>query len=173
MAYIPYYNPYMQPMYGQNGAMPDAFAQMKAPYQQPQMQTQQMVGTNLPLPTPTNEFLWVLSINEAESYPVAPNCSVTLWDKNSPVLYIKSANAQGVPSMKILDYTERTAEAPKMPSEHVCQCSGKYVPKEQFELLQSNFTALSDKFERLNSKLNDFSDKINTKSTTKTVKTEV
>jgi hypothetical protein len=63
---------------------------------------------------PTNDMLFVLNETEATAFPVMPNNSVTLWDKNQDTVYIKSVNMQGIPSMRILDYTERTAEnAPK------------------------------------------------------------
>lgn len=60
--------------------------------------------------------------------------------------YIKSVNAQGVPSMRVFDYTERTFEnASKMPDKHVCQCGGKFVSIETFEAFKKEFTELSDK----------------------------
>lgn len=138
MAYNPYYgNPYFtqQQGYFSNGAMPDMLNQQKMQYQQ--MPTQQ------PMAMHTDPMLWVLSQTEAESYPVAPNNTVTLWDKNQPTIYIKSANAQGVPSMRILDFTERTANAPKTPVEHVCQCGDKFVTREQFEALQGRFEEMA------------------------------
>ena len=110
--------------------------------QQPPMQTQTQ---------PTNEMLWVLNENEASSYPVAPNNSVVLWDKNKKTFYIKTANAQGIPSMQIYDFTERIAEDAETPlnapNNHVCKCGDNFVTKEQFEALQSKLKALESKFE--------------------------
>ena len=40
-----------------------------------------------PISQPTNDMIWVLGQTEAESYPVAPNNSVVLWDKNNPTIY--------------------------------------------------------------------------------------
>lgn len=144
----PYFNGYYPQNYGypNNGAMPDMLNQQKMAYQPQQMQMPQQL---IPTPAQTNDFLWVLSRNEAESYPVAPNSTVTLWDKGEPVIYIKSANAQGVPSIRILDFTERTTEnAPKMPTTHECQCGKKYVSKEDFEALKHEFQALKGKLEK-------------------------
>lgn len=110
--------------------------------QQPPMQTQTQ---------PTNEMLWVLNENEASSYPVAPNNSVVLWDKNKKTFYIKTANAQGIPSMQIYDFTERIAEDAETPlnaqNKHICKCGDNFVTKEQFEALQSKLKALESKFE--------------------------
>ena len=72
------------------------------PMQQPMMQ--QMPMQTMAQPTQTNDMIWVLSEGEAQSYPDAPNNSVILWDKNSDVVYIKSGNAQNVPSFRVLDY---------------------------------------------------------------------
>ena len=84
---------------------------------------------------------------------VAPNNSVTLWDKNKDTVYIKSVNAQGVPSMRILDYTERTAvDATKTPEKHVCQCGSKFVSIDKFNDLQSEFEALRSELEELKAK---------------------
>ena len=129
MAYNPYYNsnPYFQqqPNFYGNGAMPDMLNQQKMQYQQ--------------MPQQTNDLIFVLGQNEAESYPVAPNNIVTLWDKNNPTIYIKSANAQGVPSIRILDFVERVPNGSKMPEKHICQCGDKFVTKEQFEALEGKF----------------------------------
>jgi len=57
-----------------------------------------------------NNILWVRNEQEAAMYPVAPNNAVPLWDSNSPVLYLKQADASGKPTMKIYDLVERVQE---------------------------------------------------------------
>ena len=165
MAYTPYYAPYQRPMY-YNPSIPQEMANMQnqQPIQQPQMQqTIQHMPMQTPIQQmPTNDMLWVLGQTEAESYLVAPNNSVTLWDKNKDTVYIKSVNGQGVPSMRILDYKERTAESEKSPDKHACQCGGKFVSKEDFNALQGEFEALKDELNELK-----------TKPKTKTVKKSV
>ena len=158
MAYPNYYQGGYFPQY-QNGAVPDMLNQYKGQYQQIPMQqpimqqpVQQM--PTMAQPTPSNDMMiWVLSEGEAQSYPVAPNNSVILWDKNSDVVYIKSVNAQNVPSFRVLDYKERTADnAPKTPVEHRCTCGDKFVLKKDFQALQSEFEALRSEWETLNEK---------------------
>ena len=109
MAYTPYYAPYARPMGYYNPAIPQENPNMQngqqfqqIPVQQPQQMPMQ---TPMAQPTamPSNDMLWVLNETEATSYPVDPNNSVTLWDKNKDTVYIKSVNMQGVPSMPILD----------------------------------------------------------------------
>ena len=150
MAYPNYYQGGYYPQY-QGGAMPDMLNQYKGQYQQP-MQMQQPMA-QMQIPTPTNDMIWVLSEGEAQSYPVAPNNSVILWDKNSDVVYIKSVNAQNVPSFRVLDYKERTADnAPKTPTEHKCTCGDKFILKKDFQALQREFEALRVELEELKAK---------------------
>lgn len=52
-------------------------------------------------------MIWVQGEAGAKSYLVAPNNTVQLWDSESQTVYIKSADASGMPSMKVLDYTIR------------------------------------------------------------------
>lgn len=156
MAYTPYYAPYYRPMNYYNPSIPQdnpnmqggqQIQQLQMPMQQP-VQQMQMIQ-----PTPTNDMIWVLSEVEATSFPVAPNNSVTLWDKNKDTVYIKSVNMQGVPSMRILDYVERTADnATKTPEKHACQCGKDFVRIETFSALQSEFEALRNELEEIKAK---------------------
>ena len=147
MAYNPYYNnPYFpqQQGYFNSGAMPDMLNQQKMQYQQ--MPTQQPIAMH------TDPMLWVLSQTEAESYPVAPNNTVTLWDKNQPTIYIKSANAQGVPSIRVLDFTERSANATKTPEKHDCKCGDKFATKEQLTALEGKINEITAIVDELKAK---------------------
>ena len=142
--YAPFYRGgYFNPM--QTPTMPN-MAENQYGYQQQTMPAQQPI-----YPTQaTNDMIFVLNLTEATSYPVAPGNSVTLWDKNDDTVYIKSVNAQGVPSMRILDYTERTPEnAPKTPEKHVCECGKEFVRIKDFEAFHEEFNALSKKVEEL------------------------
>jgi hypothetical protein len=155
MAYTPYYAPYQRPMMYYNPSIPQEVQQMPSgqPYSQPIQQPQMQQPMQMPQPTPTNDMIWVLSEVEAQSYPVAPNNSVILWDKNNDVIYIKSANMQGVPSMRILDYTERTVDnAPKSSEKHECKCGSKFVSIESFNALQRDFEALRNELIRMKEK---------------------
>ena len=100
-------------------------------------------------PTPTNDMIWVLGEVEATSYPVAPNNTVILWDKNQQTIYIKSANAQGIPSMRILDYSDRTTEPKNEPPQHECQCGKNFVRVDDFNALKADFEALTEKINNM------------------------
>ena len=101
----------------------------------------------------TNDMIWVLNENEATSYPVALSNSVVLWDKNNPTIYVKSVNAQGVPSMRVLDFTERNINTSNSqenaPKTHECTCSDKYATKEQINDLKGKIDDLTAKYEEL------------------------
>lgn len=140
-----------QPTFPNGNAVPDMLNQYKGQYQQP-MQPQPMPQQMMPALVPSNDMIWVLGEIEATSYPVAPNNTVTLWDKNEHTVYIKSVNAQGVPSMKVLDYSERNAEGRNEPTEHECKCGKAFVHIDEFNQLKADFEALADKVENMQSK---------------------
>jgi hypothetical protein len=150
MAYPNYYNGGYYPQY-QNGAVPDMLNQYKGQYQQ--MPMQQPMVQQMQTPTQTNDMIWVLNENEATSYPVAPNNSVVLWDKNEPIIYVKSVNNQGMPSMRVLYFEERnatTSNSPKnAPKTHECTCGDKYATKEQINALEGKIDDITAKYEEL------------------------
>ena len=144
--YAPFYrggffNPMQTPTMPQMAENQGQFAQ---PYQAP-MQT-----NPTPMQTqPTNDMLFVLNENEASAYPVAPNNSVVLWDKNNKTFYIKTANAQGIPSMQIYDFKERIQTQENAPKTHECTCGYKYATKEQINDLRGKIDDLTAKYEEL------------------------
>lgn len=144
--YAPFYRPtYYDPV--QQNPMGQFNQQFQPPMAQP-MQNAQMPMQG----QPTNDFLWVLNENEATSYPVAPNNTVTLWDKNLPTIYIKSVNAQGVPSMRVLDFVERTSATPTPPVGTAFNSPNNFVTLDSFNALKGDVEALRGKFDELNAK---------------------
>lgn len=90
-----------------------------------------------------SSIIWVQGEAGAKSYLVAPNNTVQLWDSERQTIYLKSADASGMPSMRILDYTMR--------SEGSQGLSGAFksdkpieVSREDFEGLQRQVEALRD-----------------------------
>ena len=134
-----YFNPMQTPTMPQ---MAENQGQFSQPYQAP-------MQTNLSPMQPTNDMLFVLNENEASAYPVAPNNSVVLWDKNNKTFYIKTANAQGIPSMQIYDFTERIENPSKTPAEHTCTCGEKFATKEQINALEGKIDDITAKYEEL------------------------
>ena len=153
-----YYAPFYRPTY-YDPVQPNPMGQFNQQYQQPMPQQMQPVQT---AQQPTNDFLWVLNENEATSYPVAPNNTVTLWDKNLPTIYIKSVNAQGVPSMRVLDFVERTSASTSVATQTTFNPSNNFVTIDSFNALKGDVEALRGKL-----------DELKPKNTPKTKKTEV
>lgn len=81
------------------GYQPMYYQQVQQPVQQPVQQ---------------GGIIWVQGEAGAKSYLVAPGNTVQLWDSESQVIYLKSADASGLPSMRVLDYTIRD-NAPQKP----------------------------------------------------------
>lgn len=133
-----YYAPFMQPI-NFNPNMPNGMpGQNYIPQGQQQNSSLQCHNDST--------MIWVLGKNEAESYPVAPNCQVVLWDKNAPTIYVKSMSANGIPNMRTLDFTERTETSQNLPvNDNV-----KYVAIDDFNALKAEFEDLKKSINNLN-----------------------
>lgn len=125
-----YQTPYTQP-YTQN-----------APVQQQSQAVQ---------PSVQNGIIWVQGEAGAKSYLVAPNNTVQLWDSESQTIYLKSADASGMPSMKILDYTIRENEKNTANNPVAAQDdkSHSYATKDEIRAVSEQITALRDRVDNL------------------------
>ncbi len=148
--YSPYYNPY----YPNNGAMPDNLNQLRNQQQPIQQQNAQPVQQPMqqPIQQPMQNnsgIVWVLGEANAKSYPVAPGCTVSLWDKDVNTIYLKTVDAFGVPSMRIYDYTERTNNAPissqNAPINDFKVDFDKFVTRDELNEILANLTAITPK----------------------------
>ena len=129
----PYY-PQYQPGY-YPAPVPDQLAQLRQNQFQPMQQPQQFQPQQNP---PASSIVWVQSEQEALNYLVAPNSAVTLWDSNSPVVYLKQADASGKPSMKIYDLVERNSKPVQAPPAPAVE----YAPLSRLEALEEKLSAL-------------------------------
>ena len=82
-------------------------------------------------------IIWVQGEAAATSYLIAPNSTVPLWDSEDKIIYLKSADPSGMPSMKVLEYKIRGEEEPKPAPE--------YVTKADFDALAEKVKELSKK----------------------------
>ena len=96
------------------------------PVQQPVQTQNQQSGS----------MIWVQGEAGAKAYMVAPGQTVQLWDSEEKVIYLKSADASGMPSMKVLDYTIRgeTQETPK-----------EYATKDELKALADRIKSMESK----------------------------
>ena len=114
MAYNYFPTTYQTPVYYPTQAQP-----------QPPQQTQTQ-----------NPLIWVQGEAGAKSYLVAPNSTVTLWDSEAQTIYIKSADATGMPSIRTLDYTIRGGAKPTV----------DYATKEDISALRDEIEAIKAGF---------------------------
>lgn len=89
-----------------------------------------------------SSLIWVQGIEGAKSYMVAPNCTVQLWDSEAQVIYLKSADASGMPSIKILDYTIRDVNTSSNPTSVKSDDTDIFATKEDILSLQEEIAEL-------------------------------
>ena len=99
------------------------------------------VTPQVPQPVPpqpsqpvNSNLIWVQGEAGAKSYLVAPNNTLTLWDSEAQVIYLKSADASGMPSMKILDYTIRDNQTAKAPLKEKADEYVTNIPEDEMSL---------------------------------------
>lgn len=94
-------------------------------------------------PTQNNGIIWVSGEAGAKAYMVAPNTTVQLWDSESQTIYLKSADASGMPSMRIIDYTIRD-NTPKGPN---LGAQSDYVTRNELQSVLDELNALKAKLD--------------------------
>lgn len=155
MAYNNYFPMGYQPMqyYPQMGQpqQPQQQYQQNQPMQMGQQQQMnqmnQMNQQNAQVQQPmNNSIIWVQGEAGAKSYLVAPNTTVQLWDSENQTIYLKSADASGMPSMKILDYTIRDMQ---QNSVNLAQNSPnlEFATRDEVNVLSERIEALRGDFE--------------------------
>lgn len=92
-------------------------------------------------PFQQSSLIWVQGEAGAKSYLVAPNTTVQLWDSEAQVIYLKSADASGMPSIKVLDYTIRS-DAPNSPLQASMGNNGSNISRDDLDALQRQIDAL-------------------------------
>lgn len=116
-------------------------------FYQPQYQPVMQQQTPTQAPTaPQNNVIWVQGEAAARGYLMAPNTTLPLWDSESNTIFLKTTDAAGMPSMKVLDYTIRDttpANAPVAASAAPGNNSPAYATKADVDALTARIDALS------------------------------
>lgn len=106
---------------------------------QPLYYPQQYQQTQMPQANQSTGIIWVQGEAGAKSYLVAPNTTVQLWDSEENVIYLKTADSSGMPSMKILDYTIRESNSsPRLKN------NTDYVTKTELHEMKTDFEKTID-----------------------------
>ena len=114
---------------------------------QPVMPQQQQQTAQAQSPA-TSGIIWVSGMNEAQMYPVAPNNAVALWEQSGKVIYLKTADATGKPSVRIFDLIERTETASAAPQAQEVKAPA-YVTKEELADILSVMKGLTGEVEQM------------------------
>ena len=124
----------------------NGFPMAYQPYYPQSYQTAPVVNQQINQQQTNGGIIWVQGEAGAKSYLVAPNTTVQLWDSENQVIYLKSADASGMPSMKVIDYTIRGSQGV---SEAFGDNSHKFIPRDEFEGLKSELEALKADLDKL------------------------
>lgn len=120
------------------------YGQMYAPFIPPMQSGQAWQGSQQlqapPSPTTPQDsgMIWVQGEAGAKAYMVAPQSSVVLWDSEDNVIYIKSADSNGMPCMRVFDYTERSFTAKNIGVSD----ADKYVTRDEFNALSARLEGM-------------------------------
>ena len=96
-------------------------------------------------PAQQGGIIWVQGESGAKSYMVAPGNTVQLWDSEAQTIYLKSADASGMPSMRILDYQIRD----NAPSGPILGAKSDFVTRGELQTVLEQLNALK-------AQINDF-----------------
>ena len=89
-----------------------------------------------------NGIIWIQGEAAAKSDLVAPGSTVPLWDSERQTIYIKSADAAGMPSIKIIDYMIREPQAQQ------AQAAPAYATREDLDAVRAQLAALQDEMKK-------------------------
>lgn len=120
---MPYPNTFMpqQPFapYQPQGYMTAGTSPMLMQQQQPQQQ-------------PIHGFVYVTGLEGAKAYQMPPNSEMPLFDSGGDVMYIKTTDGAGFPTIKICDVSEK-ADASTVPA-------SSYVTHDELQRIYSDLT---------------------------------
>ncbi len=143
-----------------NGGFPATYQPVQyQPVQYQPMQYQQQPQQQQQAQPMSSNMIWVSGEAGAKAYLVAPNTTVQLWDSESQRIFLKSADASGMPSMKVLDYTIRDT-APQKPVNAAINPAAapavEYAGKAEQDALRAEITAYKGEIEALRADLETF-----------------
>lgn len=131
------------PNYFAGNTMPTATQPYGYPFniaQQPSVQPPQAVNTNK---------TYVSGIEDVRLRPLPPNSEFIFLDNEKSILYQKKVDSNGQFEVKAYEITEYNADTAPIAQPQV-DLSG-YVPRAEFETLQREIKALSDKISNIRS----------------------
>lgn len=107
MAWNNFGNPYMPTMPGQFSPAP----YMQGINSQTQSQMPQF-GAQMPIYQPSNGLIRVTGMDGAKAYQMPPNSVAALFDDSYDIMYVKSTDGAGFPTIRVFDFYEHKEETP-------------------------------------------------------------
>lgn len=98
-------------------------------------------------------IIWVSGEAGAKAYLVAPNTTVALYDSEAQTIYLKSADASGMPTIKTLDYTIRE-NAQKPAYNAVAPETDNYVKRAEIDAITAQIDAIKARLDGMTEKKN-------------------
>ena len=129
-----------------NNGYPASYTPMYQPYTPVQVQQQNVAPVQ-------GGLNWVTGEAGAKAYLVAPNTTVALWDSEDQVVYLKSADASGMPSMKVLDYTIR-----EVGKSNDADKTANYATSDDIEAINGVIDGMKRKIDKLMRKMREDED---------------
>lgn len=136
------------------------------PYYRPNMYPSSFTNTTSAVPVNyqqnpqvnnSSNITWVQGEAGAKAFIVPNGASMALFDSENQVIYIKSVDSSGKPSLTILDYVDRDAQ-PKEQEQKVDET--KYATAEQFDSFKKEslktISDLSNQIENMQKQLSEF-----------------
>lgn len=154
-----YYAPFYRPTYYTPTSPTQPPVDNNMYYQQPIQQSVPQTAPPIAQQQISNDMIWVQGLAGAKAYLVAPNTTVTLWDSERKTAYLKSCDGSGIPSLKILDYTERSETAEVSPTESVSVKSDNLPTLDSINALNGRFDDILNELNVVKSKINDLTTK--------------
>ena len=123
--------------------MPGQLEQLRIGQQPAQMQPMQPPAQ--PAAPQQSGLIWVQGEAGAKSYMVANGNSVLLMDSESQTFYLKSADASGMPSMRVFASPARAYPLPQPVPPPAQQPAAEYVTRDEFNALAARLDAITAK----------------------------
>lgn len=95
-----------------------------------------------------------MGIENAKTYPIAPNTTIWLMDSEAQKFYVKTADQNGICSIETYKFEKETNAAPaSQPNPSAAPDMSKYVTRDELNGLLAQFAAMQSKTDESKSTL--------------------
>lgn len=104
-----------------------------------------------------NGLIWVQGEAGAKAYLIVPGSTVMLMDSEAMRFYLKSADASGVPSLRIFEYNEVSHGAPSVPNTPPATQTDQFITRAEHEKLLTRYDKLVAQYDELSARIEQMS----------------